>query len=291
MNILITGATGFIGKNLAEQLSSKYTLLTPNHHELDLINSEEVNKYFSAHSVDVVIHTATINDTRKNEGNSDVVKNNLLMFFNLANNSKRYKKMIFLGSGAEYDKRQNISNVKESDFGKNVPSDDYGFYKYACSKYIEKSENIIGLRLFGVFGKYEDYEIRFISNILCRIIFNLPVEINQNMHLDYADVKDVCGIIKYFIENKAKHKFYNVGTGERIDLLSLAKKIKKVTKKDFSIAVKKTGMNKEYTCDNSLLKKDTNFNFTPLDASIKELYEWYLSNMNEVNKENLLRYL
>ena len=60
---------------------------------------------------------------------------------------------------------------------------------------------ILNLRVFGVFGKYEDYETRLISNIICRVIFKLPVEINQNAVYDFVYINDLVKIIEYFIED------------------------------------------------------------------------------------------
>ena len=45
-NILITGANGFIGKNLCEQLKHKYNLLAPLRAELNLLDENKVNEYF-----------------------------------------------------------------------------------------------------------------------------------------------------------------------------------------------------------------------------------------------------
>lgn len=291
--ILITGSSGFIGKNLVEYLSKKheYNVLAPAHSELELLDDNAVREFFEKNNVDVVIHAANFGGSRKQTSYTDVFEKNMNMFSNLTKNSSKFNNMIFLGSGAEYDRRNDIIKVKESDFGKSIPEDDYGKSKFECSKLIEGTDNIINLRLFGVFGKYEDYEIRFISNIICRILFDLPVEINQNMHLDFIFVEDVCRIIEFFIENNAKHKFYNVGPSEHVDLLTIAEKIKKISGKEFEIKVKKQGMNKEYTCDNALLMEELgNFEFTEIDNAISNLYKWYEENKDSIKKENLLKY-
>ena len=94
-----------------------------------------------------------------------------------------------------------------------MPRDAYGFSKYICAKYIERSEKIVNLRLFGVFGAYEDYTVRFISNACCRALKGLPIVLRQDVTFDYLYVKDLAKITRWFIENNARHKAYNVCTG------------------------------------------------------------------------------
>jgi len=291
MKLLITGGSGFIGKNLVEYFSEKYEVLAPSHEGLELLDEKAVEEFLKNNKIDIIIHTAVKGGGRKLPSYPDMLKENLRIFFNLASNSKYYKKMIFLGSGAEYDKSGEIKEVKEEDIGKNVPNDDYGFYKFICSKYIELSDNIINLRIFGIFGKHEDYEIRLISNILCRVLFNLPVEINQNAIFDFVYVEDLCRILEYFIEDNAKEKFYNLGGEKHFELIDIANKIKEISGKDFEIKIKNPGMNKEYTCDNSRLRNELkDFKFTEIEIAINNLYHWYLENKDEIKWENLLKY-
>jgi GDP-L-fucose synthase len=56
-----------------------------------------------------------------------VLFNNLGCFFNLARCSHDYGKMIYYGSGAEYDKRYYLPKMTEDYFDAHVPVDDYGF--------------------------------------------------------------------------------------------------------------------------------------------------------------------
>ena len=56
--MLITGASGFIGKNIRERLSQQYEILVPSRAELDLLDAGAVEKYFDNQKLDIVIHTA-----------------------------------------------------------------------------------------------------------------------------------------------------------------------------------------------------------------------------------------
>ena len=294
-NILITGSTGFIGRNLKEQLGEKYNLFTPSHSELELTNSESVKNYFENHHIDVVIHCATAGSgfKRGRMGGEvqqpEIVKQNLQMFFNIVNNLQD-KKLINFGSGAEYDKRFDIKMIKETDFEKHLPNEDYGFSKYVTAKYIENSnKNIIHLRFFAIYGKYEDYESKFISNAICRNLLGLPIIINQNVKFDYLFIDDAVKIIDYFVQNEVSEKIYNIGSGKSIELLALAQKINKIIGKQSEIIVKKEGLNKEYSCDvTKLLEEIGDFKFTEIDEGIKKLYDYYKKEIDNLDMTGII---
>src|SRR3990167_8738708 len=269
--ILITGASGFIGRNLKEGLENEFNVYAPSSKELDLLNTEKLKKYLKEHKFDVVIHAATHNAARVSDKDlSQVFKNNLLMFFNLARLNSLYGRMFYFGSGAEYDKRYPIVKAREIDFDKRIPVDDYGFSKYIMAKYIKNVDNVYDLRLFGVFGKYEDWRIRFISNAICRVIYDMNITISKNVYFDYLYMGDLIKIVKYFIDKK---------------------KIKELSKKKSEVRVAKEGLGKEYSGDNSrLLKEIGEFKFTPLDESIRELYKWYFEKKNKLDKQEITKY-
>jgi nucleoside-diphosphate-sugar epimerase len=278
-SVLILGGSGFVGRNLSEQLKSKYRLLVPSHKELDLTDEVATTTYFKTHLIDVVINTTVVGGSRAEERVYSSLSQNLRIFFNLLRNKERFKKMIQLGSGAEYDKSKHLVKVKETDFGKSIPKDEYGFFKYICSKYIEKEENIVCLRIFGLFGKYEDYRLRFISNAIVNNLKGLPIIMNQNVIFDYVYINDFVKIIEYFINHKEKHKFYNIGSGKRIDILSIAKTINLIANNKSRIIIKRRGLNNEYTCDNSrLVQEIKNMQFTDTRKAINELHNWYQNN-------------
>ena len=278
-NIFLTGSNGYIGRNLVEQLHKKYYLLTPSHKELDLLDEKAVDKFFNKNKVDVVINCAVIGGSRKEEHVNSSLSGNLRIFFNILKNKHKFKKMIHLGSGAEYDKSNPIVKVKETSLGKPIPQDEYGFFKYICSKYIEKEKNIVCVRIFGLFGKYEDYRYRFISNAIVNNLKELPITMNQNVFFDYLHIDDFVKIIDYFICHKTKYKFYNMGTGKKIDILTIAKKINKIADNKSKIIIKNLGLNKEYTCSNKrLMNEFKRLKFKNFDLSLKELYNWYKIN-------------
>lgn len=276
MKILLTGANGFIGRNLSEFLKDKHQILTPSRRDLDLLDSKKMLEYLKFNSPDLVLHCATTGGNRKQNLIPGILKNDVLIFSNIIAAKKYFSRIIVLGSGAEYDKRFDVCMAREVDFGINIPADDYGKAKFIMAKKAGEVDFITHLRLFGVFGKYEDYQTRFISNSICRALYNLPITINQNVYFDYIYVTDLVKIIEKFINIKSKQTFYNIGSGKQIDLLSIAKIILEVTGKDLPIKILKKGLNKEYTCDISRLRNEySDIYFTDIRMAISELTDYY----------------
>ena len=282
--ILITGGSGFIGRNLAEQLAATYEVLAPSSAELDLLQEQAVRQYVDAHGFDVIVHAATTRSNRRLAAPPDLLDRNCRMFFNLARNLEghggRVGKMIHFGSGAEYDRVQLPARVREDYFDTRVPKDAYGFSKYICAKYIERSDRIVNLRLFGVFGAHEDYTVRFISNACCRVLKGLPIVLRQDIVFDYLYIKDLVKLTMWFIENKARHKAYNVCSGRPVALKELARVIAQVSTqvsgREPKMSVMTEGTGPEYSADNSrMLAEMGEYQFWDLEDSIRDLYAWY----------------
>lgn len=288
MKVLITGASGFIGRNLAEYLSRQYDVSAPPSEELNLLDSSAVRSYLCTNHFDVVVHAATTRSNRRVSAPADLLDRNCRMFFNLARNAGLFGKMISFGSGAEYDRRNLPPCVKEDYFDTSVPADAYGFSKYICAKYIERSENILNLRLFGVFGKYEDYAVRFISNACCRVLKGLPIVIRQDVVFDYLYIEDLAKITSWFIEHEPRHKAYNVARGKGVALTALARIVAEVSGQHPQILVRQPGLAPEYTADSGLMLKEIgDYLFREFSDSIRELYSWYANNQERIDADSL----
>lgn len=288
--ILLTGGSGFIGRNLLESpLARKYEVLAPRHAELDLLDEDAVAGHLKNGRFDAVIHSATKPGHRNAKEPGKVLYENTRMFFNLARNARYFKKMLVIGSGAIYDMRHYQPKMAETCFDAHVPADEHGLCKYVCGKYIEKADNITDLRVFGIYGKYEDYAIRFISNMICKALFDLPLTMKQNRRFDYLWADDLAPVLDHFLSTDASHKAYNVTPDASIELLDLARKVLAIAGKELPIKVAQPGMGLEYSGDNSLLKREIpGLKFTPAETAIKALYEWYAARKDSLNRESLL---
>jgi GDP-L-fucose synthase len=274
MKLLITGTNGFVGKNLMEYFQENIEdLYCPKRQELNLLDSSAVFNYMKKNKFEIVIHCGV---------NISSVEENLKMYFNLERCAKSFGKMFCIGSGSEYDMRNYTPSMKEDYFLKNIPTDVYGFSKYVIAKDIENTpRNIYNLRVFGIFGKYEDYTRRFISNNICRVLCDLDISINKNMYFDYIYVNDFCRIVEKLMNKDPKHHSYNICANKSIDLLSLAEIIKNIDGNRANIIVKEKSLNPEYSGDNSrFISEFGKFDYTNHEDAISYLYNWYSDSKN-----------
>ena len=291
MNIFITGSNGFIGSHLKEYLNksySKYNLFTPSK-ELDLSDELAVDDYILGNKIDIIIHLANKGGDRTTLDMKNITEYNLRIFFNIAKHEKNVKKIISFGSGAEYGKHKPIVDVCEEDYNLSSPLDEYGFYKSITSRYIEKSDNIVQLRVFGAYGEYENYRYKFISNAIVKNLLQLPIVINKNVYFDYIYIDDLLKIIDCFVHNDTKEKIYNATTGKKIDLITLANLVNETSDFKSEIKILNDGLNNEYTSNNERIMKELkNFEFTSHKKAIQKMREYFKANLEKLDKESII---
>ena len=284
MKVIITGGNGFIAKNIHDELILSHNVKSPSKQELNLYDTSIVEDYLKSEKFDVVVHTATHDATvpGTDKRMSEVLECNLRMFHSLLRCKNYYGKLINMGSGGEYGRQYRKPKMSEDYANQNVPTDPYGLSKYSISKYIEcLNGNFYNLRIFAVYGKYENYRMRFISNSIYRAMFNIPICIHQNTMFDFTWIGDVAKIVGWFVENESPNKILNVCSGNTVSLLEVAKKIAVDGRQ---ITFDEYGWGSEYSGDNSLLLNSIGgYKFLSIDLGIKELYNWCKDNKSQVD--------
>ena len=197
-SVYITAGNSFIARNIVEQLD--YDFVTTTHDELDLTNIDAVNEFFKDRYFDYVIHTACVGGRRYTPDNEQIYNDNFNMFLNLYSNGYHFDKLINFGSGADQTKPH------------------YGQAKSMIAGFIRHNSNMVNLRLFGVWGKYELPD-RFPA--YCRS--HDEVTINQDKKMRYIHVDDLVKIIDGIIKNWPDTNEMTVG--EPILLSKFAKQL------------------------------------------------------------------
>lgn len=269
-NILFTGSTGFLGRTLVPELKKKYYLYTPTRKELNLLDLNSMKEYVAKNNIDIVIHAAIPNLLPGSDDSQEtLLKNSLQMFMNLHYIRKNLEKIIYFGSGAEFDKSAPVILRREGDFHA-VPQNDYGLAKYIMNQLCTSSDNIYNLRIFGCYGP-TDANFKLITYAIRCCLKKEPILLNQNCVFDYMYVMDLIPVLEFFIENTPSWHEYNVCTGVRKEIVEICELIKEKLHVSVPVIIKKEGLNHEYTGSNlRLLEEMPSFRFTDLEKGIEK---------------------
>ena len=140
-----------------------------------------------------------------------------------------------------------------------------------------------------MFGRHEDYAIRFISNAICKTLVGLPVTLRQNRRFDYTPVQDLVRVIERFFTHEARHDAYNVSAVETWPLLDLARLVVALSGRDVPVVVGSEGMGVEYSGDGRRLRDELpDLAATPVAEAVARLYEWYAERRQLIDRDALL---
>ena len=245
--ILITGARGCLGSFLDKRLSDneEYMVSRISRDDFDLSSAKESMKYFSKNKYDIIIHTAC--SKYKDEERIEDISNNINAYLNIIANSDAY--VIVLGSGAEFDKRRDISSMNEIDVFRRMPIDFYGASKNFISRYaFFNHPKTVTMRLFGCFGASE-LETRFPSVVYKKIKTKGTLELEENYKMDFFYDEDLLRTIEYYIRFLGRFIYLprdlNLCYKEKYTLEEITLKMSKILVEEIDIIVYNKG--KEYT--------------------------------------------
>jgi dTDP-4-dehydrorhamnose reductase len=271
MNILITGANGFIGSNLMTMLSDipNSKLFAGTRQTIDLYSSKSVREYIKKNEITKIVHCAIEGGRRNVIDPPDIVYRNILMAQNLIQCQEEKDTFINIASGAEFDLRENIYKDDERALGYRIPIDYYGFSKNMIARNVLGYHNGINLRVFGCFYHNEKSD-RFIKANILRYLKDEPIVIFQDKYMDFIYMEDLAEIIKKLLikteDSRLQHfdKDINMSYRTSYTLRQIAHMINTLDWKHHSeIIIKKEGMDKSY-CG-----RGYNFSVVSSDVEIK----------------------
>jgi len=267
---LLTGSSGFIGSNIKNILEKEFILFSPLRNELNLKDFKSVRRYICDNGIDIIFHCANPNPVKNPIDKSDAMtEDSIRIFLNFYECRDMYEKMIYLGSGAEYDKTMDITDISEEECFRSIPKDSYGFAKYVINQMAHKTPNICNLCIFGCYGP-GDHDSKFITHCINCCKNNQPITIRQDCRFDYIHVWDLGNIMAWMGKNKCEHFMYNV-TSEHIYLSEIAAIVKEKMNSDQPVTILNDGLNFEYTGSNKrLLKEIGEYNFISIEEGIEK---------------------
>lgn len=273
--ILFTGGSGFLGRNLVPLLRNEYSVYAPTRAELNLQDDLAVVQYIKKHQFDVVIHAAIPNIAfNECDRQESLLENSLHLFSVLEKLQPYYGKMLYFGSGAEFDKSSDIHMVTEEELGETIPQNEYGLAKYIMNLIAEKSEKIYNLRIFGCYGP-TDAQFKFMPTVIQACMKQETIHLYQDCYFDFMYVSDIYCVLRYFIENEPEYHSYNMCTGVRLKLSDICEMIQQKMHTRLDVIFEKEGMNYEYCADNKrLLNEIKELHFTSIQDGLERQIQY-----------------
>ena len=250
--ILITGATGFIGANLARHFLRKgadISILVRETSNLwridtikkavsifyvDLLDDVRLNEVCSMAKPDYIFHAAVYGGYPDQTDVNRIYQTNFLGTVNLLRACNRVGFELFLnfGSSSEYGVKN--SPMKEEDSLE--PITDYGVSKSASTLYCQsifrrEKKAIVTLRLFSPYGYYETHSRLIPSVIISCLKLKNPQLSSPCSVRDFIFIEDVLQICESVIKNKeeVKGEIFNVGYGHQHSIGDVVKMVIKLT--------------------------------------------------------------
>lgn len=272
MNILVTGANGFIASNIIKTLEINNTnvVFKATKSSLNLYSLYDVRKFIEDNKIESIIHCAIEGGKRLAVDDKNIVYNNILMVQNLLA-CKIKGLFINIASGSEFDRNFDIINIKETEIYNRIPTDYYGFSKNVISKLINTIPNGINLRLFGCFNKNE-HITRMIRSNLNNYILKKPMVIHQDKYMDFVYIDDLCNLIINMLNGSLKQiKDINVVYNKKYKLSDITNIINNLDNYKVPIIIENTKIGLNYSGDGTIFN-NLHLNYKGLELGIKECY-------------------
>mgnify|MGYP003988482303 CR=1 FL=1 len=302
MKILVTGASGMVGRNIVEQPYIKSNeLLIPRSQELDLCDKQAVDQYVERHQPDCIIHSAgRVGGIQANiKEPYTFLQQNLMMGLNIVSSAYKYKikKMVNLGSSCMYPKSLERP-IRESDLltaPLEPTNEGYALAKISVAKAVEYIVNeddsfryttLIPCNLYGKYDSFEPSKSHLIPAIIVKVInaakTGEPVTVwgSGTVRREFMYAEDFANFVAYILEKDIKMPTYlNVGLGYDYTIKEYYQSVAKVLgyQGDFEFDPSKPEGMKRKLVDIALLNKSGWKANTTLEQGILKTVDYYLS--------------
>ena len=266
MNLLLTGAEGYLGSNFVEYFlkHTNYKIFCMSRNLIDkhcygnrfVSIKQDMTMPFDSHvasylnEIDYIVHLAGSSDVAlTNACPMGAIRSNVFLTTNFLEtvraNMKNLKKFLFFSSAEVFGASMENTLFKETDICN--PSSIYAVTKYAsqeiCLAYHRAySVPTVITNVMNIYGS-DQPKSKFIPKIIDIISNDGTVSLHANNGPDvrnYLHVNDVASAVSFLLVNGKVGEKYNIASDEYLDNLEIAKKISKILNKEL-----------KYTCISS----------------------------------------
>jgi nucleoside-diphosphate-sugar epimerase len=249
--ILITGAKGFVGQHLVNELHIQYDLLTPSRKQLNLLDRSAVSAYLADQKPDAIVHLAAtcggIGINKDNPGR--FVYENLQIGINILEAARLMgiAKVVNLGTVCSYPKHT-PTPFKEEDYWNGYPEETNAPYGIAKKTVVEMGcaysqqygmdvTNLIPVNMYGEGDNFDLYSSHVIPALIrkfevprCDGDARLYVQLwgTGSASREFLHASDCARAIAIALEKKTGPDPINIGTGSEITIRDLAEMIKRI---------------------------------------------------------------
>lgn len=301
-NVLVTGANGFVGKNLTPRLRDVYSdveFLTPSSKELNLIEYEDLLKYLHNNNVQEVIHLASSMAGIGELQNKPLLylENNLIMNYNIIHASleAKIKKFVTLGTSCSYNNSTPLP-MRERDLWCLKPENTYGICKLIMLEHLYSQEQmkwvyLIPGNLYGPhdhFGEENAHIIPATVQKIEKIEKETPyIEVwgDGSQIRDFMYVGDAVDIIcKAYDDGRYYGHPINISTAKGTTIKTIVEEITRCFQNyedcvnNLSVRWDKTkpiGIKEKILANDEFLKLEPGFQFTTIPDGISKTMNWY----------------
>jgi len=303
LTLLITGASGMVGKNIAEyHKSKKYTLLTPSSSELDLLDKKSVDKYLSQHKPDIIIHCAgLVGGIQANMAQPvNFLVKNTQMGLNILMGSfeNGIKSFMNMSSSCMYPREATNPLSEELILkGELEPSNEgYAIAKITSTRlceYINREDSschyktVIPCNLYGRYDKFDPKHSHMLPAVIRKIdeakkngLKELDIWGDGEARREFMYVEDLADFVYYALENfEHMPQNINVGLGYDYTINEYYEAIAKVIGYEGKFVhdlSKPVGMRQKLIDDSQLKEFGWNHKIS-LEKGIEKIYSYYLN--------------
>jgi dolichol-phosphate mannosyltransferase len=310
--VLVTGASGFVGANLARRLLDEghgvHLVLRANHkpwrledirkdvavYEADLTDRESLQKAMNKARPEWVFHLAAHGAYPDQTDLDQMIATNVQGTANLLRSAERVSVEAFVNSGSssEYGYKDHAPSEDEL----TEPNSHYAVTKVAATHLCRlagqrESSRVITLRLYSIYGPYEEPRRLVPTLIVQGMAGKLPPLVNPDVARDYVHVDDAC---EAFLKAAATPKqqpgvVYNVGSGVQTTLRQIVDAARRLLEVQ---AVPKWGSMPDRSWDTNVWVSDPSrimrdLGWTPkldLESGLLKTIDWFKLNPQQLDR-------